>query len=186
MKAPLRAVVLLVALPNVALANGGGPLLLIVNGLAFLYGSVLIVLLEWAIYWWSAKVPASDAFLDALIVNLYSTVVVGLALPLGIGLVGALGALLPEPVGEFFWAFGTWIYEGVKYPKLTIAFTFLWLIVTYLLTVKYESHVLRVRWARRGLEPLISARAVSWRANSLTYAGLFAFLLFGVAFEFVS
>lgn len=163
--------------PGVAQATGGGPLLLIVNGLAFLYGSVLIILVESAIYWSIAGLPIKDAFRDSLMVTLYSTVVVGIGVPIVIALVGGAGSFLSGTTGQFFSAMGTWVYEGNEFLNLTFAFTGFWLLVTFYMTVRFEAAVLAKRWNARALQAPMSAGAISWRANSITYAGLAAFLL---------
>ena len=169
--------------PMVAYANGG-PLLLIVNGWAFLYGSVIIVLAEWGMYYWFAKVPPKEAFIDALLINLFSTVVFGLAFPVFIAAAGSVGSMLPGISGHIFSAIGTWLYDTMKYPGLAFGFTLFWLIVMFLLTVRFEAAVLAKRWKARSASFSLSPSALSWRANSLTYGALFMFLFFAFGPDF--
>ncbi len=106
--------------PSVAWANAGAPLLLIVNFMAFVYGSVLIVAAETLIY----KVLTKDSWKSALYaifgVNLLSTIVIGLGIPLVIGLVTALlgfllGLFWQDAADVAMFVLGTWIYDGSPY-----------------------------------------------------------------------
>jgi len=164
--------ILVLLTPVAALADGGGPLLLLLNGPAFFYGSILIVVAEWGVYYWQARIPAAEAFMDALVVNSLSTVVIGFLFPMAIAAIGMVGTLLPGRVGQLFLAVGTWIYSGSAYPRLAIGLTLMWFLISFLLTVAFETRLLSRRWASRGVAPCISARRLSWRSNVLTYTGL--------------
>ncbi len=169
--------------PSAAFADGGGPLLLIFNFLAFLYGSILIILVEWFLYVRLAAVPRELAFFDALVTNILSTLVVGFGFPFVIGFIGYLGSVVSPEVGEVSMALGTWVYENMKYPKLSFSMTALWLIVTFFLTVRYEAKIIRNRWAGREFTGKIRPEKLSWYCNSITYAGLFIFFLVAWVFE---
>lgn len=169
--------------PSVAFADGGGPLLLIVNFLAFLYGSILIILIEWLLYTRLASVPRDLAFWDSLIVNVLSTLVVGFGFPLAIGLIGLFGSFIPWGFGDISMALGTWVYEGIKYPKLSMSMTAFWLVVTYFLTVRYETKILRKRWEKREFKGKMTPEKLNWICNSVTYLGLFIFFLAAWVFE---
>jgi hypothetical protein len=142
-----------------------------------LYGSIIIVLVERGIYCWFAKIPPKEGFFDSLIVNFCSTIIVGLAFPALIAIIGGLGAMLPGITGQVFLAIGTWLWEGTKYTNLTIGFTFFWLFVTFLLTIRFEASILVKRWENRSATFAVSASILSWRANTITYGFLFIFLL---------
>jgi hypothetical protein len=178
-----RVAALLLLIPSVAFADGGGPLLLIVNFLAFLYGSILIILVEWLLYVRLASVPKGPAFWDSLVTNLLSTVVVGFGFPFVIGLISWFGLFIPWGVGDILLALGTWVYEGIKYPKLSMSMTAFWLLVTYFLTVRYETKILRKRWEKRGFTGKMTPEKLNWICNSVTYAGLFIFFLAAWVFE---
>lgn len=98
-------------------------MLLIVNGLAFLHGSILKVVTEWAVYVWLGSERPRPALIDALFVTAYSTILIGLGFPIVLAIVGGVGMLAPSPVGDFFSALGTWVYEGNRYPEMTYGFT---------------------------------------------------------------
>lgn len=164
--------------PSIAFADGGGPLLLIINFEAFLYGSIIIILVEWFLYMCLASVPREQAFWDSLIANVLSTLVVGFGFPLAIGLIGLLGSIIPWGVGDISMALGTWVFENSKYPKITTYMTAIWLVLTFFITVRYEAKILRKRWDSRGFTGKITPDRISWYCNSVTYAGLFTFFLF--------
>lgn len=168
-------IAVVICLPVTAYADGGGPLLLIINGLAFLYGGIIIVLVEWLIYILWAKIPKRDAFFDALTANLISTVLIGFGVPF---LVAALsfgvGAILPTTISAYALALGTWAYEGVIFPNVMFASTFFWWVVTFFLTVYVEKKVLQHRWKSRQFVAAKSARSLSWVSNTITYLGLLA------------
>lgn len=174
---------LILFIPPVAFADGGGPLLLIFNYMAFLYGSILIILVEWFLYCRLASAPRKEAFWDSLIANVLSTLIIGFGLPLVIATitmlvdVPALKKLIPLDISHVLLALGTWVYEGAEYPKLTNTMTVFWLVVTFFLTVWYEAKILRKRWIRRGFVGKINPVQLSWYCNSITYAGLFIFFL---------
>lgn len=170
--------------PCTARADGGGPLLLIINGLAFLYGGILIVLVEWLIYVRCAGIEKMRALWDSLIVNVVSTAAVGFGLPLAVAAVsGVAGVALPRSIGSYASALGTWIYEGASFPKLTFASTAFWWIVTFFLTVYAEKKVLQKLWRRRQFSPAISAAALSWKSNLVTYSGLLIIIVGTIMWE---
>lgn len=170
--------------PCTARADGGGPLLLIINGLAFIYGGILIVLVEWLIYVRYARIEKKRALWDSLIVNAVSAVTVGFGLPLAVAAVSGLaGVALPRTIGSYAAALGTWIYEGVSFPRLTFASTAFWWVVTFFLTVYVEKLVLQKLWRRRQFSPAISASALSWKSNLVTYSGLLIVIIGAIVWE---
>lgn len=169
--------IILLLLPAAAYADGGGPLLLIINGMTFLYGGIVIIGVEWLIYVHWAKIPKYDAYKDALIANLISTGLVGFGLPLSIAAIsGGLSVALPNTIGSYAMAMGTWVYDGMPFPKVMWTSTIFWWVATFFLTVHVEKRVLIKRWKARNYEAAMSARAVSWISNAITYLGLLIFL----------
>lgn len=69
-------------------------------------------------------------------------------------------------------ALETWIWDGMDFPTVTFASTAFWWLVTFFLTVLNEKAVLRRRWKAREIQPKLSAAAISWRCNAVTYTGL--------------
>jgi hypothetical protein len=178
------AIALLLVLGSpLAQANGGAPLLLVFNGMAFFYGSALIVIAEWLVYWRLGGIPARAAAWDSIVVNVYSTIVIGLGFPCLVAAVGATGGFIPGVDSDLFFAFGTWYFEGLSYPRLTLGFTLFWMLATYILTVWLEANILRSRWKRRHETPRGSPSALIWQANTLTYAALIAYSLYMLFFN---
>jgi len=58
-----------------------------------------------------------------------------------------------------------------------------WLLVTFFLTVRYETKILRKRWEKRGFTGKITPEKLNWICNSITYAGLLIFFLAAWVFE---
>jgi len=182
-KTTFNIAALMFLLPTASYADGGAPLLLIFNFVTFLYGSILIILVEWIIYILLASVPRGDAFWDAVVANLASTVFIGFGFPLAIGIIGAIGSNLPHGIGDISLVMGTWVYENIKHPKLTKAMTLFWMVVSFLLTVYFEAKILRKRWNERGFTGKISVNKLSWYSNSVTYIGIFIYFLVGWALK---
>ncbi len=60
----------------------------------------------------------------------------------------------------------------MPFPKVMWTSTIFWWIVTFFLTVYVEKRVLMKRWKSRNYEAAMTARALSWRSNTITYLGL--------------
>ncbi len=170
---------------NLVYADGGGPLLLIINFMYFLYGSVWILLSEWIVYRYKGNIPWKTAFWDVLIVNALSTIVIGLGFPFLIALLsgafGFTGGRESTDIGGLFLAIGTWIVgDNSPYPKVAITMTCVWLVVTFVLTVYFETWLLSKRWAKRGFVAPIKPLVLNWYANCLSYVGLLILLIIGL------
>ena len=173
---------LLFLLPSYAFADGGGPVLLIVNGLYFLYGCIAILLSEWLVYRYKGTLTWKDAFWDVLWVNVSSTLVIGLGFPLLIAALSGLGSLLPGELGTVVFALGTWVVgDNSPHPELVMPMTGLWLGVTFLLTVYFETWVVKKRWTKRGFEAPVKPLTLNWFANGVSYSGLVVLLMLGLA-----
>ena len=180
----LTMIVSSLLVPSIAYADGGGPLLLIMNGITFLYGGILIVIVEWLIYIYWAKIPKLPAFWDALIANIASTLLVGFGLPLLIAAVSAAASFaLPPALGDYALALGTWVYEGAHFPKLIMASIYFWYFVTFFLTVFVETIALKKLWKERQYEAVKSACSLSWISNAVTYFGLLIYLIWELGFR---
>lgn len=171
--------------PTVTFADGGGPLLLFINLFYFLFGSVAILGGEWLVYRYRGGLFWKNGFFDALIANFSSTVVVGFGLPFAIAALSAsLGYLthnVSEKISGLLIALGTWVVgDHPLYPKIALIMIPVWLIVTFLLTVRFEAWILQKRGKRRGEHPTITPLKLSWFSNSLSYLGLVAILFFGL------
>lgn len=155
--------------PNIAWADGGAPLLLIINWLAFLYGFIFIVVIESVIYSRLCKASLTRSLLNMTLVNLVSTCLIGLGLPF---LVGFLSMSIGSASGgraDLVLAFGTWFRGPSRYSGVMLWATVFWFLVTYLATIYFEAWQIAWQWKRRSFKSPVSARKLSWIVNSSTY-----------------
>ena len=178
----VTTIVLLMLAAN-AYANGGGPLLLIFNFMAFAFGSIVIIAVEAFTYRALAKLELSQAIKDAFWVNLWSTLIIGFGFPFLISSLAGIVGEIYEPAADYALAVGTWIFDGIKHPKLTIAFVYLWLVVAYFLTVFLESVVLSKRWRKRKQNSPVTAERINWIGNTITYLLLILSFTLGFGVE---
>ncbi len=182
MKRIVALLILLLFATNVK-ANGGGPLLLIFNVMAFAVGSILIIAIEAAIYQKMAKLEIREAVKEAFWVNLWSTLIIGFGLPFAISILSGIAGKIYAPIADYAFVIGTWVFDGIKHPKATIAFVYIWLIVAYFLTVPLESVLLLNRWRKRNYHSPITAKRLNWIGNSVTYFLLILSFTFGFGIE---
>lgn len=165
-----------------AYANGGLPLLLVIDVVAFAYGGIVVLLIEGLIYFRLGKLPLKDAFALALFVNFVSTLTVGVLFPFAIALIfGIVGTLVGGTIGSTLISVGTWVI-GRDDPegKVSMAYTYFWLGVAFLLTVVQEDRLLATAWKSEAAEPVISITALSWCANAASYIALAAIIFLGL------
>jgi len=165
-------------LPTVCYANGGGPLLLFISFFAFIYGQVWILASETFVYIKLLKLSLRTAFKQVFIVNLVSTIVVGLGLPFLLAVITGLGMELPEPYGGYFSIVGTWVYESAPHIALLPYTSAFWLLITLFLTVLCERWVLLRIWAKTNYTPPVPVNSLMWRAHLVSYSGLFVIILY--------
>ncbi len=164
--------------PTSCYANGGGPLLLFVSFFTFVYGQVWILASETYIYKRLLTLDLRTSFKQVFIVNLVSTIVVGLGFPFLLAVATGLGMGLPEPYGGYFSILGTWVYERAPHVKLLPYFSIFWLVVTLFLTVICERWVLLRIWTKNNYKPPISINTLMWRTHLVSYSGLFVIILY--------
>jgi len=169
-------------LPTVARADGGAPLLLFFNSYAFLFGSVFIILIEWLIYLKIGAFPRQPAFWASLTVNIASTLLIGIVLPLILALITGLTADLSGH-GSLLATVGTWIAENNKYNGIVQYVTITWLLISFVLTVYFEARLLSRFCTERNISPRIELIKLSWYANGITYAILLLVFIGAFIFE---
>ena len=164
---------IIILLPSTAYANGGGPLLLFLNAGIFIVGQVWIIGAETYVYMNKAKLSRKESLFQVVGVNLISTIVVGLGFPFMLAVIGGIGSFLPEPVGPYFFLLGTWVVDKVPYDIELLPYVMgIGFLVTYFLTVYFEAWCLETYWNRRKIETAITAKNLSWYANTFSYIGL--------------
>ncbi|OZB82629.1 MAG: hypothetical protein B7X28_03315 [Halothiobacillus sp. 13-55-253] len=177
----LGIVVLLVA--QSAYADGGGPLLLLMNFMLFTYGQVWILLSETLVF---KKVfpasPTSAVIKWVVLANLASTLVGALLAPLVWAAVfGLLGhSLWDNEIGKWLFAIGTWIAgDNSPHPNVAIGVSMVGFILTFFLTVYIEKRVYVKAISKNELPVAESLLSRCYLANGISYAGLvLLFLMF--------
>lgn len=175
----------LCAAPSLASADGGGPLLLIINGYLFTAGQAWILLVEflYLIRVWPA-LGKGLVFKWTLYANLASTLLGALLLPLlwaaVFGLLASLPPVADTELGGLFWATGTWILgDHSPYPWLAMTASGVLFVVTYFVTVQVEFRLLG-RLAG-GQEPVVAPISIKqcYLLNLVSYSGLVVLFVLG-------
>ena len=115
---------------------------------------------------------------------MYSTVVIGFGIPLfiailsmGLSMIGL--AFRNVHIQDIVMALGTWIGgDNPPHAPLVFVMTLVWFVVTFFLTVRFESRLLSKQWAKRDATSTLTPAALSWSANLWSYAGLLLLTLF--------
>ena len=164
----------LIALPSYA--DGGGPLLLIVNFLLFTYGQVWILSIEtFAFHKVFSNSKIITIFKWVFFANLASTLIGALIAPLiWAAIFGALGQSLWEnEIGKILFAFGTWVAgDNSPHPNLAIGVSIAGFIVTYFLTVYIERWVFMKAIIKNQLPKIDNLLKHCYLINGVSYAGL--------------
>lgn len=164
--------IFLLVFPLASYANGGGPLLLCISGSVFLYGQVWILASETFIYCKCTDLDPVTAFKQVFLVNLGSTIVVGLGFSFILAIVTALAMSLPEPFKDYASLMGTWAYEGAPHTNLLGPLSLIWLTVTFILTIIYERWHLSKLWLKANYQGPITISGLMVRAHVVSYTGL--------------
>jgi heme exporter protein D len=135
--------------PAIAYADGGGPLLLIINFYLFTVGQVWILLAEflYLIRVWPGLKKAL-VFKWTLFANLASTALGAFLLPFlwaaVFGLLASIPGVSESDLGGVFWATGTWILgDHSPYPWLAMTVSGVLFVLTYFVTVLVEYRLLK-------------------------------------------
>lgn len=165
-----------------AYANGGGPLLLIVNFMLFTYGQVWILGIETLLF---QKVFRGAKFTVVLkwvfLGNLASTLIGALLVPLvWAAIFGFLGnSLWENEVGKVLFALGTWIAgDNSPHPKLAMAASIVGFVVAYFITVYVERKVFVHAMNKGELPAKDDLLKYCYGVNAVSYAGLIGLFLY--------
>ncbi len=138
--------ILILLLPTFCFADGGGPILLLVNGLFFSIGQIWILFFEFMFlkklfddYSHLNTNPYNKrkVFKITFIMNLYSTILGAILLPFILAAVTYLAYIkMDNDIGDILFAVGTWIAgDHTPHPGIAIVATVIGFIITYFLTV---------------------------------------------------
>lgn len=146
---------------------------MLLNTGIFTIGQIWIIGAETYVYKCKAELSAKESLFQVIGINLISTIVVGLGFPLVLAIIGGIGSFLPEPVGPYFFLIGTWVFDKVPYKIELLPYVMsIGFIATYFLTVRFEAWCLDKYWSRKKIKAAITAKKLSWYANTYSYAGL--------------
>jgi hypothetical protein len=139
-----------------AFANAGAPILLVFNGFFFAFGSIIIVAIESYFHWHILRQGWKRAFQEILIINIASTVIIGLGIPLLVAFIvplidGIIGFIMIrdsnlDTTSVAAIALSTWVFDfplltkAIPYMPVAMAF---WNIICYIYSIKFESLLLQ-------------------------------------------
>ncbi len=176
----------LISVPAVSFADGGGPLLLIINFYLFTVGQVWILFSEFLFL--SRVWPGLGkvlVFKWTLFANIASTVLGALLLPLlwaaVFGLLASIPGVSDSGLGGVLWATGTWILgDHSPYPWLAMTVSGILFVVTYFVTVQVEYHLLArfVKSQGEAVAPL--SKSQCYVLNLVSYCGLLVLFALGM------
>ncbi len=178
---------LIALVPLPAFADGGGPVLLLVNGFLFTIGQVWILSAEFV--YLTRRAPSIPKWRLAKWVvgaNFVSTLGGALFIPFAWATVFALlsfiGPWRNSTFGGFLMACGTWIVgDNSPFPWLAMTMTAILFVGTYFATVWIEYRLL-LQWdAGKTLMAEHGLRTV-YVMNAISYAGLIVMFICGIAF----
>ena len=171
--------------PAIAYADGGGPLLLIVNFYLFSVGQVWILVAEFLYLkrvWPSLK--KALVFKWIFLANLASTVLGAFLLPFlwaaVFGLLASIPGVSERDLGGVFWATGTWILgDHSPYPWLAMTVSGVLFVLTYFVTVIVEYRLLN-RFAKNQ-EAGVASISINqcYMLNIISYSGLVVLFALG-------
>ncbi|MCP4650627.1 MAG: hypothetical protein GY853_11185 [PVC group bacterium] len=138
----------LILMPSVCFADGGGPILLLINGYAFSVGQIWIMSVEFGyLFLWLKSLSFSKwkIFKITFIMNLLSTLLGAILFPLLLAIVTFPGLLyMNTKWGGLLMALGTWI-AGDNSPNSEVAIgaAVVGFFITFILTIWIEYKYLK-------------------------------------------
>lgn len=165
-----------------AYANGGGPLLLIVNSMLFTYGQVWILGIETFLFqrvFYGTKLLT--VFKWVFLGNLISTMVGAFLAPLvWAAAFGFLGhSLWDNEIGKILFALGTWVAgDNSPHPNLAKTATLVGFALAYFITVHIERKVFEVAIRRGELSQCDNLLKFCYGVNAISYAGLIGMFIY--------
>lgn len=166
----------ILALPMLASANGGGPLLVIFSLYIFIYGQVWILGTETYIFIKETGVKTAMAFKQVFFANLVSTLLIGIAFPLLLATITYAATSSPGPFGDILSAVGTWAYDSAPYGEFVFPITLVWIVVSFLMTMYCERKFYLWYWQRTNFSFDLPINKFILKMHLVSYAGLVALI----------
>ncbi len=173
--------IILLLVPAICFADGGGPILLIFNAYAFIIGQFWIILTEFIYMCRLLKqsgLSKKEIIKITFIMNILSTAVGALLFPFLLALVTLPGVFYMQTKwGGLLMALGTWVAgDHSPYPEIAIGVTVVGLIITFLLTVYIEYKYLKKMFLKKQIEFGDKLLEHCIFFNIISYSGLIALL----------
>ena len=184
-KRSVCSILFLLLFPLPLPADGGGPLLLLIDFYIFSVGQIWIVAAE---FFYLARVWPDASRITILkwtvLTNLISTLLGAMILPFlwaaVFGLLSVIPGISGHEAGKVLLAMGTWIAgDNSPYVWLAMAMSAILFAVTYFATVKIEYLLLNYFMQEEGRAEAVTMRQV-YIMNLISYAGLVAFFAAGM------
>lgn len=172
-------------MPTIAYADGGGPLLLIINFYLFTVGQVWILLAEFTYLFRVFPSLKKRLILKwVLIINFASTALGAILLPFlwaaVFGLLASIPGIADSNIGGIFWATGTWILgDHSPYPWLAMTVSGILFVATYFVTVLVEYRLLRRFTKSQGETTTPITIRQCYVLNLISYSGLIVLFALG-------
>jgi len=173
-------ILVLLLFPLSCLADGGGPILLLINAYVFSAGQVWIILSEFIYLFILFKpFPKLKILKLTLIMNLLSTFLGAILFPLLLALVTIPGLVyMKTNWGGLLMALGTWIAgDNSPHPKIAIGAMIAGFFITFILTVYIEYKYLKYQSKSEQIPLIKNQLSHSIYFNCLSYAGLILMFL---------
>ncbi|OAN11662.1 hypothetical protein A3K86_22370 [Photobacterium jeanii] len=171
--------ILIMLTPSSAYANGGSPVLLFISFSVFMVGQVWILLAESVFLSRISDLDLRKAFRFVFSANVVSTIIVGLGFPIFlIFILVLLSAFVPGDYLNYIASSGIYTFDMPNNGMKSIFLSLFWFSITYLLTVCCERVFYRGYWYEIGFKPKFSLNKFVWRANLVSYSGLFLIFIF--------
>lgn len=181
------ALIFLLIFPIPMFADGGGPVLLIFNGIMFTIGQIWILTAEFVYLKILLKGQKNFLIIKwTILINLISTLLSGLLIPFLLAAFGFIGVMQPfnsNTLNNLILALGTWIAgSNFQFTIISFLITLLGFIATYFLTVFIEYKFLYKFQKEMNLFDKKSILKHSYLFNLISYSGIFVLFIFGALF----
>jgi hypothetical protein len=170
----ILSILIVLFLPSVCFADGGGPILLIINGYAFSIGQVWILTAEFIYLFLLLRktgLPKLKIFKINFIMNMLSTLLGAFLFPFLLAVVTLPGAFFMHTKwGGLLMALGTWIAgDNSPYPYVALGAAIVGFIITFFLTLWIEYKYLKRLAEKKQI--IVSFKHCVY-LNLISYAGL--------------
>lgn len=175
----IKILFIMLLFPSICFADGGGPILLLINGYVFTLGQIWILFIEFIYLFYLLKTIISSKrkiFKITFIMNLLSTLMGAILFPLLLAIITAPGlSHMQTTWGGLLMACGTWIAgDHSPYPNVAMGATIVGFIITFFLTILIEKKYLKQVLLKEKVISQINILKHCIYFNLISYLGLVA------------